>query len=183
MDSINLVEKVFTEEEQKEILKERAKILSAPLEDLEDVTSIIEFTEFTLGHEKYGIETKYIREVHSLKSCIPLPCTTEFVFGIINIRGKIVSVINVKKFFDLPDKEISDLSKVIIIHNDIMEFGIYVDGVTCVRQIPSRSIYPELPTMTDIRVEYLLGVLDEQIVLLDGDKLLSDQRLVVHEEV
>jgi purine-binding chemotaxis protein CheW len=65
----------------------------------------IEVVEFLLAHEKYGIESKCVREVYPLKELTPVPCTPSFVRSIINVRGKILSVIDIKKFFELPEDE------------------------------------------------------------------------------
>lgn len=143
----------------------------------------IEVVEFQLAHEKYAIESNYISEVYPLKELTPLPCTPKFVAGIINVRGKIISVIDIKKFFDLPEKGITDLNKVIIIHNVLMEFGILADAVLGASQIPLLDIQISLPMLTGICTEYLRGVTPEQLVILDAEKILSDKKIIVDEDV
>jgi purine-binding chemotaxis protein CheW len=64
-----------------------------------------------------------------------------------------------------------------------MEFGILADVVLGVRRIPLTDIQPSLPTLTGIREDYLKGVTGEQVVILDAEKLLSDKKITVHEEV
>jgi purine-binding chemotaxis protein CheW len=100
----------------------------------------------------------------------------------INVRGQILSVIDIKRFFDLPEKGLTDLNKVIILHNDVMEFGILADVIVGVRQIPLRDIQTSLPTLVGIREEYLKGVTRERLVILDAEKLLRDKRLIIQEE-
>lgn len=139
--------------------------------------------EFQLAYERYGIESSYVREVYPLKDLTPLPCVAPFVLGIVNVRGQIVSVIDIKKFFDLPEKGLTDLNKVVIIHNDAMAFGILADAILGMRRIALRDVQPSLPTLTGIREQYLRGVTPERVVLLDAGKLLTDKDIVVHEEV
>jgi purine-binding chemotaxis protein CheW len=139
--------------------------------------------EFLLAHETYGVESLYVREVHPLKAFTPLPCTPAFVLGIINVRGQILSVIDLKKFFDLPEKRLTDLDKVIVVHDDTMVFGVLADAILGVRTIPLDTIQPSLPTLTGIRAGYLRGVTNERLVILDAVKLLRDPTLVVLEEV
>ena len=139
--------------------------------------------EFLLAYEKYGIESSYVREVYSLKELTPLPCTPLFVLGIINVRGQILSVIDIKKFFDLPEKGLADLNKVIILHSDSMEFGILADVMLGVRNVLLSELQPSLPTLTGIRQEYLKGITAERVVILDAEKLLSDKQIIIHEEV
>ena len=124
-----------------------------------------------------------VRETLPLKDLTPVPCTPPFVLGLIGVRGQIISVIDIRKFFDLPEKGLTDLNKVIIVHDEGMEFGILADAVLGVRTIPLAGLQPSLPTLTGVREEYLRGVTQERLVVLDGKKLLSDRRLVVHEEI
>jgi purine-binding chemotaxis protein CheW len=118
-----------------------------------------------------------------LRAFTPLPCTPSFVLGIINIRSQILSVIDLKKFFDLPDRGLTDLNKVIVVHDDRMTFGILADAVLAVRSIPLDDMQPSLPTLTGIREAYLKGVTSERLVILDAGKLLADTTLIVLEEV
>jgi len=179
-----------TPEEKKKILKKRAQALAQEPKK-EEVEEYIEVVEFLLSYEKYAIESSYVREIYPLKELTPLPCTPPFVLGIINVHGQIISVIDIKKFFELPEKGLSDLNKVIILHSgrpvlsrvEGMEFGILADVILGVRQIPHTDIQPSLPTLTGIREDYLKGVTGEQVVILDAEKLLSDKKITVHEEV
>lgn len=139
--------------------------------------------EFLVANEHYGIESRYIREVYPIKDYTPLPGTPSFVLGLINVHGQIVSIIDMKKFFDLPDKGMSDLNKAVIIHNDNMEFGILADELLGVRNIELSEIQPPPPTLTGIREKYLRGITREQIIILDAKRLLEDKNIVVFEEI
>lgn len=169
--------------EQQRILKARASILALEHDKNEAAEGRIEIVEFLLADEHYAIESVYIGEVYSLKDLTPLPCTPAFVVGVINMRGKILSVIDLRRFFDLPVRGLSDLSKVIVLHDDTMEFGVLADAIIDARWISRTEILPSLPTLTDVRAEYLMGITEERLVLLDGGKILADPGIVVHEEV
>lgn len=169
--------------EKKRILKERARALAQEPKIKEGAEGYVEVVEFQLAYERYAIESFYIQEVYPMKELTPLPCTPSFVLGIINVRGQVLSVIDIKKFFDLPEKGLTDLNKVIIIQDQKMEFGILADLILGVRLIPLEEIQPSLPTLTGIREEYLKGVTKERVVILDAAKLLTDKKIVVHEGV
>ena len=169
--------------EKKKILKARAKTLAREPERDEKAEAYLEVVEFVLAYERYAIETAYVREIYPLKEFTPLPCTHPFVFGIVNVRGQILSVIDIKNFFDLPEKGLGELNKVIILHLGDMEFGILADKIIGTRSIPLKEIQPSLPTLTDIRAEYMRGVTEERVVILDAKKLLLDNGILVHEEV
>lgn len=170
-------------EEKKRILKERARALAQEPKIKEGAEGYIEAVEFQLAYERYAIESFYVQEVYPMKELTPLPCTPSFVLGIINVRGQVLSVIDIKRFFDLPEKGLTDLNKVIIIQDQKMEFGILADLILGVRLIPLEEIQPSLPTLTGIREEYLKGVTKESVVILDAGRLLSDKKIIIHEEV
>lgn len=176
-------EKSLSVEKKHEILKARAAVLAREPEDAGAATERLEIVEFLLSPERYGVESKYIGEVYPLKDLTPLPCTPPFVLGIMNIRGRIISVLDIRKFFDLPEKGLSDLNKVIILHANDMEFGILADAIIGTRTVPVAALQQSLPTLTEIRAEYLKGVTGDRLVVLDGEKLLSDRRIIVHEDV
>jgi purine-binding chemotaxis protein CheW len=172
-----------TPEDKKQILRARAQALAREPHEEALNQETVEVVEFLLAYETYGVESFCVREVYPLKAFTPLPCTPPFVLGLINIRGQILSVIDLKKFFDLPEKGLTDLNKVIVVHDATMAFGILADAILGVRSIPLKDIQPSLPTLTGIREAYLKGVTRERLVLLDAGKLLADHTLIVREEV
>jgi len=173
----------LTPAEEKDILRARARALAHEPPGEEEGAECLEVLEFLLAHETYGIEMRYVRETRPLRDLTPVPCTPPFVLGLINVRGRILSVIDIRKFFDLPDKGLTELNNVIVIHDGGMEFGILADAVLGARTIPLSTLHPSLPTLTGVREEYLKGVTKERAVVLDGKKLLGDGKIVVHEEI
>ncbi len=171
-----------TAEEKKKILKTRAKALAREPEVDKDGQEQLEIVEFLLADERYAIESSFVHEVYPLHELTPLPGTPLFVAGIINVRGQIVSVVDLKKFFDLPAKGLTDLNTVIILSDGHMQFGLLADAVAGVRRIPLLEMQPPLPTLTGIRQEYLQGVTGQRLVILDAAKILADPRVIVREE-
>jgi len=170
-------------EEAKRILKARARALARePAKDEAD-DDYIEVVEFMLAYEQYAVETRHVREIHPLEHLTPLPCTPAFVLGIVNVRGEILSVIDLRKFFDLPEKGLTDLNKVIVLESGPMVFGILADAVIGAKRIRLAGIQPSLPTLTGVREAYLKGVTAERTVILDAEKLLADETIVVQEQV
>ena len=169
-------------DKQQQILKKRALALAVEPEKIAEEEQI-EIVEFLLSGERYAIESAFISRVYPLKNLTPLPCTPAFVVGVINMRGTILSVIDLRTFFELPNRGLSDLNKVIVLDDGTMEFGILADVIVSVRLISVNTLLPLLPTLTDIRADYLKGVSEDRLVVLDGGKILSDQRMVVHEDV
>ena len=166
-----------TDNEKKQVLKARAKILAREPEADEKKQDRIEVVGFLLAYESYAIESSFVREVYPLKHLAPLPGTPPFVVGIINVRGQIVSVINLKKFFDLPEKGLTDLNKVIILRDGKTEFGILADALLSVGHVSLDELQPSLPTLTGVRAEYLKGVTAGRLAVLDAAKLLADPKI------
>lgn len=144
--------------------------------------STFEALEFFLAREDFALETKWVREVFPLREFTPLPGLLDFVLGIIHVRGRIVSVLDIKTFFELPAQGLSDLNKVIVLGDGKMEFGILADALIGVRRILHADLQAPLPTLIGIRAEYLLGVTRQRQVVLDGHKLLADPAIVVAAE-
>lgn len=173
----------LTEEDKSKIMRERAKKLSARSKTEEAGEEKLEIVEFVLSGEIYGIESVHIREAYPLKNFTPIPCTPAFVLGVINVRGEVLSIVDIGRFFDLPRKGITDLNKVIVLGSGDMEFGILADEVLGVSLIPVKDIQESLPTLTGIRAEYLKGVTNDRVTVLDAGKILLDKNLIVHQEV
>ncbi|MGA1843077.1 MAG: chemotaxis protein CheW [bacterium] len=173
----------ISEEEKAEILRTRACELGREADRIERDEMHLEVVEFLLAHERYALELDYIREIYPLKTFTPLPCTPDYVLGIINIRGQILSIIDLKRFFGLPERGFTDVNRILILHSDAKEFGILADEIIGVRSIPTSDIQPSLPTLSGVQEKYLRGVTVERLVILSGERILSDQDIVVHEEM
>lgn len=155
-----------------EILRERARKLATE-EKSTDRADGLTVLAFRMGQESYGIELSWVRGIHPLKDPAYIPGAPVFVLGIINLRGEILSVVDLKKIFDLPDDESGNVQPLIILSNTEMEFCLVADEIIGVRHIPTDEITPSLPTLTGVRSEYLLGVSGDGMVILDGNKLLN----------
>jgi purine-binding chemotaxis protein CheW len=172
---------IISPEKKRAILKARAQALA--LEKKEEAVNreFVEIITFGLASETYGIETAYVREVYPLKDYTILPGMPAFVLGIVNIRGQIVSVIDLKRFFNLPEKGLGELNKAIIIRNDRMEFGILADAIYSTRLISPDTIQTSLSNKSSIGSEYLKGITGEHLIILDAKKILEDERIIVNQ--
>lgn len=170
------------EAEKRRILKARAKTLAKISEEGEPLEQM-EIVEFVLSNEKYGIESIYVREVCPIRDFTSLPCTPPFVLGIIHVRGEIHSVVDLRKFFDLPEQGLGDLNRVILLSSEEMGFGVLADAISGVRKVPLKEILPPPPIFTGLGREYLKGIGPDGIAILNAAKILSDQRIIVNEFV
>ena len=170
-------------EETRLILQTRALTLAQEASLGEGVEDVTEVLEFTLAYERYAVETQYVNQVAMLEQLIPLPCTPDFVRGIVNLRGAILPVLDLKNFFELPVKGLTDLNKIIVLKSEKILFGILADEIVGVRNILLRDVQSSLPTLTGVRKDYLRGVTPERVTLLDAEKLLISENIIVQEQV
>lgn len=170
-----------TAESARTILRERARALARERE-AEAPNDALQVIEFVVAEERYAIELHYVREVQPLKDLTPLPGAPPFVLGIVNIRGLVLSVIDIKKFFDLVDRGLTDLNKIIVVADGGMALGVLADRIVGTASLARGSVQSSLPTLDGIREQYLKGVTGDRIVVLAADKLLSDPGIVVRQE-
>lgn len=164
--------------EVKRILKGRAKVLARPSMDTEPTESI-EVLAFHLGHERYALETYYVREVHPLDNLATLPGVPDFVIGVVNIRGEILSVIDIKRFFGLPEIGITHLNKVIVLEHGSMVFGILADELDGVQSLPISAMDTSRQGPTGIDGGYIQGITISGLAVLNGQALLTDEKIIV----
>lgn len=168
---------------QRKILGERARELAETVEVQETGTDLVEVVEFVLAYEKYAIESVHVSEVYPMKEFTILPGTPSFVLGIINLRGSILTVVDIRGFFGLPVEGISNLNRIVVVETPQMKLGILADFILGVRSIQSDKIQLSLPTLTGIRAEYIRGVTADRLVILDILKIVDDKKLLIHQVV
>ncbi|MBU1101605.1 MAG: chemotaxis protein CheW [Bacteroidetes bacterium] len=169
----------FTEKEQ-EILKKRARILSMKAE--EEGKKLSEYLICSVSNEYYGFCTKFIQEVFLINQFTKLPDCPPWLKGIINLRGEIISVIDIREVFDLPKSNGNQNSLTLILHQHDIKFGILIDGIDDIIEVDENDIVKEFATFDDIRKEYLMGITNDSYCLLNAEKLLNDPRLIINNE-
>ena len=170
-------------EKKKKILKQRATLFSKTIEKETDKGVQMEGLEFLLTDEHYIIDATFVVEVIPLKELTPLPCSPAFILGIINVRGKILSVVNLKTFLDLPEKGITNLNRVIIVKRSDIELGILVDEVIGKVPVFPLQLKTSIPTIKGAQKEYLVGVTPDRSIVFNIEKFLAGANIIVDEEV
>jgi purine-binding chemotaxis protein CheW len=175
-------ERSLSPEQEQALLRARAaQLAKRPAQDAEPAREV-ECLEFLLSGESYAVEMSFIGETLPLLDFTPLFCTPPFVLGITNLRGRIISIVDLRRFFELPEVGLSDLNRVIVVADANMEFGILADSIVGMRSLPLSELQPPPAAFTGIREEFLAGVTTDRLALLDMAKILADKRILVHEE-
>ncbi len=173
---------LLSPEERQSILRKRAEEMGAEIEDSRMEGERFSVIQFNLSEEDYAIENRFVREIYPLTEFTMIPGAPSYVLGVINIRGEIISVINLKKFFNLSERGLGQLNKVIILENQHMEFGILADVVVGNFKIPSADIQSAENQDLAIGTQYLKGITRDHIILLDAEKMLTDPKMIVNQE-
>ncbi len=141
---------------------------------------------FSLANEEYGVAITQIQEIIRQPDITRIPGMPAFIEGVVNLRGKIIPVIDLRKRFCLEQKEESDKTRVVVADAGGQTIGLVVDSVSEVVNLPTDQIDPIPPSIASIDAEYLSGVgkLEKRIViLLDLVKLLGDLEKVAIDEL
>lgn len=137
---------------------------------------------FCLGNEEYGLDILAVREIIGLIDITPLPRTPTYVKGVINLRGKIIPVIELRTRFGLSTVEYTEKTCIIVVEvpadgeSDSRQMGIVVDSVREVLDIPTGAIEPPPAFGCRVPMDYLTGigkVKDKVVVMLDASKVLN----------
>lgn len=166
------------DEETVSVLFRRAEEIASP-EEPRDPGIYPGILRFSLGYEEYAVEMQYVREVILTGETTPVPGIPEFIVGISVVRGRIVSLVDLRRFFQLPEVGLTDLNRVIILSDQKMTFGLLADrilGTTDLKKEPG-----EAKRSTSIPEKYLVGIKGDLIVL-NGKALLTDEAMLVNEQ-
>ena len=165
-----------------EILKQRAIRLATPLPIESDQHDDLRVVRFKLGNETYAIEPEYIQEVYPLKQVTPLPGTPPFVIGVVNIRRKIVPLIDLKIILDIPS-ESQEISKIIVLSHLGHQLAIGIDSLIGMFSIFKHDLQPALSSLHGIKQKILKGITIDQTIVLDGNTILTDKHFIVDDRV
>ena len=147
---------------------------------------ILEFVlENDNSMQKYAIEISYLNEVHTVKKVTTLPCTPSFIIGIVNFRGKIISVIDIRNFlgFTTHCMESDTVRKIIVVKVNELELGIAVDGILGCNEISLLEVQKNISSITSSKAAYFKGISKESCIILDIKNIILDEKIIVNEEV
>jgi len=169
-------------EEIHRVLEARARLAAKPPPKTDD-SEHMEVLAFSLAGETYGLQSFYIQVVCQLRDLTAIPCTPPFIAGVMNLHGRILAVVDLRKFFDLPIKGLTELNRVIVLKDGENEFGLLADSIEGLCMIARSDLQESFPTLTGIRERFLKGVTNRMLVVLDGARLLCDTGLKVDEQI
>jgi purine-binding chemotaxis protein CheW len=143
--------------------------------------TVSQWVTFHLGDEIYGIDVLQVQEVLRITEISPVPGSPDYVLGIINLRGNVVTVIDARNRFGLPPKEIDDASRIIVVDAFEKVVGLLVDNVSEVAYVPNSQIEAAPNVGTDDGNKCVSGVSNregELLIMVDLAKLINAEQLM-----
>ena len=166
-------------QQAREILEQRARRLAMAPVDTGRQRETIAVLPFRLGREQYGLETRFAREVIRLTEFTAIPGAPDFLVGIANLRGEILPVFDLMRFFGFTSSGLMDRSRVIVVGRAEAEFGVIADTVQEVSALPLDDFVGDPNFAGERGRECIRGVTEAAMIVLDGAALLADPRLFI----
>jgi purine-binding chemotaxis protein CheW len=161
---------------RRQVLDARARLLARITDEPPRAGEILELVGFVLAGERYGIESRFVREVARLTRFTPVPGTPEFVLGVTSLRGEILALFDLRHLLGVVAEGVTDLGRIVVLGEHRREFGLLADAASEILCVPGASL---AQTETAWGRAYVRGVTPDGVVVLSGEALLSDPQLTM----
>jgi purine-binding chemotaxis protein CheW len=161
---------------RRELLEARARQLARVPDEPARAGEVLELVGFVLAGERYGIESRFVREVARLFQFTPVPGMPAFVLGVTNMRGEILALFDLRQLLGVVTEGVTDLGRIVVLGEHRREFGLLADAASEILYVPRASL---AQTETAWGRQYLQGVSPDGVIVLDGEALLNDPRLTI----
>jgi purine-binding chemotaxis protein CheW len=139
-------------------------------------SELLQLVTFTIGHEEFGVDILAVQEIIRTMEITKVPKAPHFVEGVINLRGKVIPIIDLRSRFNMASKKHDKSTRIIVLEISTMIVGFVVDAVSEVLRVSANTVEPPPPVVAGIESEYISGIgkLDDRLlILLDLNKLLG----------
>ncbi|MCL0083807.1 chemotaxis protein CheW, partial [Thermodesulfovibrionales bacterium] len=147
---------------------------------------ILQLVTFTLDKEEYAVDIFKVQEINRMTEITRVPNSPPQMEGVINLRGKVIPVVNLRKRFGLTPKDNDEHSRIMIMDIQSITIGFVMDSVSEVLRVPSSIVEPTPPMATNISTEFIKGIakMEERlIIILDMDRLIGKEETASIEAV
>ena len=141
---------------------------------------LLQLVTFGIGSEEFGVDILRVQEIIRTMEITKVPRAQDFVEGVINLRGKVIPIIDLRRRFGLPSRQHDKYTRIIVIELYDIIVGFVVDSVSEVLRIPASTVEPPPSVVSGVEAEYIKGVgklQDRLLILIDLDRLLSTESL------
>jgi len=140
--------------------------------------NLLQLVSFSLGNEEFAVDILKVQEINRMIDITKVPKSPDFVEGVINLRGKVIPIIDLRRRFGLNTQEHDKQTRIIVVDINGKTIGLVVDSVSEVLRLSSDTIEPPPPMVAGVDAQYICGVgkLDNRLlILLDLNKILSSE--------
>jgi len=163
------------------ILRERARILAETNIEKVSEENTFDVVEFQLANEIYGIEARFVREIYIFSHLRKIPGTPDFMLGVINLQGKIISLIDIKRIVGLDiSSETSTKQKCLILSFKERELAILIDAVIGIKSETTSEISKGFIAEKNAQDNYISAITSSNTIILDAMRILNDQKLTIN---
>jgi purine-binding chemotaxis protein CheW len=141
-------------------------------------SDLIQLVTFSIGEEEFGVDILRVQEIIRMMEITKVPRAPDFVEGVINLRGKVIPIVDLRQRFNLEKREHDKHTRIIVIEISNMIVGFVVDAVSEVLRIPADTVEPPPAVVSGLESEYISGVgklEDRLLILLDLNRLLTGE--------
>jgi purine-binding chemotaxis protein CheW len=166
-------------EQAQAVLQQRALTLARPAAVDACTADLLEVVVFRLGSETCALEARFVREVVRLGDCTPLPGAPSFVVGVVNLRGEVLVVFDLRAYFATGERPAADHGCILVLGEDRAEFGVLADEARDIAVLTPEAILEPPGSIPAAARECVRGVTRDALLVLDGAALLHDKRLYI----
>ena len=142
----------------------------------ENYAEMLQLVSFKIGEEEFGVDILKVQEINRVVQITQLPNAPDFIEGVMNLRGRVVPIVNLRKRFGLPAKEYDKNTRIIVVDLNGKTVGFIVDSVSEVLRLSKSVVEPPPDLVSGIDSEYITGIAkldDRLLILLDLEKILT----------
>ncbi len=170
--------KLAEAEAERLVLERRARELAAR-RIRQEQGELLEIVVFTLGEERYAVESGHVLEVVALTSLTQVPGAPPFIFGITSLRGDVLALLDLRQVLSTRSGGLTDLGRVLVLGSARAEVGVMADRVESVVQLDKSELADPPGSLSALARDFVRAVTRDGVLLLDGSRLMFDERLFV----
>ena len=163
-------------ESRRDTLASRARVLARVPAEPARPGEMLELVVFSLAGERYGIESRLVREVARLTRYTPVPGTPPFVLGVTSLRGEILALFDLRQLLGVVSVGVTDLGRIVVLGENRREFGLLADSASEILTVPRAGL---AQSDTAWGRAFVRGVTPDGVIVLSGEALLGDPQLTV----
>jgi purine-binding chemotaxis protein CheW len=141
----------------------------------------VQLVTFRVGGEEFGLDVFSVHEILSYQQPTPMPRAPEFVEGVLDVRGTLVPIVDLRRRFETPQVAYDDDTRIVLVDFNDERLGLVVDSVTEVLRAPETAVSPPPAYIRGLAAEFVRGIVrvgERLVVLIDLDRILSSEERI-----